>query len=53
MHQPHRSFTDNKKAFQSNANRPFSDSLCFIVNKFECVGEGVLYSEVQVQVKQV
>ena len=25
----------NKKAFQWNANRPLTDSLCFIVNKFE------------------
>ena len=41
----------NKKAFQLNANRMFSDSACIIVNKFECLGLGVgvrvLYSEVQ------
>ena len=30
----------DKKAFLSNANRPLSDSLCFIVNKFERVGGG-------------
>ena len=29
----------NKKAFQSNTNHPLSDSLYFIVNKFECVWE--------------
>ena len=33
-------FTENKKAFQSNANHPLSDSPCFIVNKFEHVWEG-------------
>ena len=24
--------------FQSNANRPLSDSHCFVVKKFKCVG---------------
>ena len=42
----------NKKAFQSNPNRLFSDKPYIIVNKFECIGVGVgvraLYSEVQV-----
>ena len=38
----------NIKAFQSNANPPLSNSLCFIVNKFEDV-QGILYSEVQVE----
>ena len=33
-------FRNNKKAFQLSANRPLSDSPCFIVNKFECVGGG-------------
>ena len=31
----------NKKAFQSNPDHPFSVSLCFTVNKFECVRKGV------------
>ena len=31
----------NKKVFQSNADRPLSVSLCFTVNKFECVRKGV------------
>ena len=35
---------ENKKAFQSNANRPFSDTMGFIVNKFEHVGGGVGFS---------
>ena len=26
-----------QEGIQSNANRPLSDSPCFIVNKFECV----------------
>ena len=34
---------ENKKAFQSNANRPLSKSKYYIVNKFE----QVIYSEVQ------
>ena len=33
-------FTENKKAFQSNANHPLSDSPCFIVNTFEHVWGG-------------
>ena len=41
----------DKKAFQSNANRPLFDSLCFIVNKFGWVGGGggSLYSTVKVE----
>ena len=30
-------FLSHKKAFQSTANRPLSDSPSFLVNKFECV----------------
>ena len=43
-------FTENKKAFQSNANHPLSDSPCFIVNTFEHVWEGGgLCSEAKVE----
>ena len=35
----------NKNAYQSNANRPLSNSSCFMVNKnkYESVGIGSLY----------
>ena len=37
------------EVFQSNANPLLCDSPCFMINKFECVGGGGLYSEVQVE----
>ena len=37
---------NNKKAFQSNANR---DSMGYIVNMFQCLEEGEVYSKVQVE----
>ena len=55
----------NRKAFLSNANRPLSNNLYFIMNKFECVAGGAvewgpsltslnmsggeLYTEVQIE----
>ena len=39
----------NKKAFQSNANRPLADSPRFIVNKFEHVQGWSLHDEVKAE----
>ena len=41
---------ENKKAFQSNANYPLANSMCYIVIKCELVwGGAALYSEVQIE----